>query len=188
MPFVAAKSCARVAGAARETVCTSGRKFVNGSLRADETMRAMVAMIRGSLSDPRVWRVARRIAADSNSRDQTTVARAVRAWCLKRFRYVRDPKRVELLQSPVRMLEEIERFGYFAGDCDEASIMTAALCCAVGIECELMAVAFRPGVPLSHVFAVALPDRGARPVELDIVRPPAVPMPASFPETLRARV
>lgn len=144
-------------------------------------------MIRASTPQTVVWRTARMIAARENTRDQTTLARTIRKWCDDRFRYVRDPRNVELLQSPARMLEEIDTYGYFAGDCDEASILTATLCTAVGIRCELHAVSFRVGRPLSHVFAVAYPERGA-PVDLDIVRPPEVPLPSRFPQTLRARV
>lgn len=187
MSYAAPHACRRVEGGAHETVCTTTRRYVGGGLRAPDTLARMVAVIRASVSDPRVWRVARRIAAKTNSRDQAVLARAVRAWCDARYRYVRDPRRVELLQSPQRMLTEIANTGYFAGDCDEASIMTAALCTAIGIPCELHAISFRAGKPLSHVFAIAYPDRGA-PVELDIVRPRALPAPSGFPRTLRARV
>jgi transglutaminase-like putative cysteine protease len=187
MTYAAPHACRRVEGDTRETVCTTTRRYVGGVLRAPDTLARMVAVIRGSVSDPRVWRVARRIAAKTDSRDQGTLARAVRKWCDARYRYVRDPRRVELLQSPSRMLSEIARDGYFAGDCDEASILTSALCTAIGIRCELHAISFRAGQPLSHVFAVACPDRGA-PVELDIVRPRSLPAPSGFPRTLRARV
>lgn len=174
-------------GAPAEAVCTSARRYAAGTLRPEITLRAMSRLVRSEMKNPQVWRVARKIAAETNSRDQGTLARAIRKWCDARFRYVRDPQRVELLQSPSRLLTEIATDGYFAGDCDEASILTAALCCAVGIRCEFHAVSFRDDRPLSHVFAVAYPDRGPC-QELDIVRPRGVKMPASFPRRLRAPV
>lgn len=189
MPYASAGVCTTVAleGAASERVCTHGAGEKLRALRAETTLARMVRIVRASVSNPQVWRVARRIVGSANSRNQRVQALAIRKWCLKHYRYVRDPKRVELLQQPAQLLREIARYGYFVGDCDEASLLTAALCTAVGIRCELHAVSFRANSPLSHVFAIAYPD-GAAPVELDIVRPPEIKAPQTFPETLRARV
>ena len=187
MSYAPACGLVSFTGAPAEAVCTSATKYAGGTLRADITLQRMRHLVRSSLKNPQVWRVARRIAAETNSREQATLARAVRAWCDRRFRYVRDPQRVELLQSPARLLQEIAADGYFAGDCDEASILTAALCCAIGIRCEFHAVSFSYEKPLSHVFAVAYPERG-KSQELDIVRPRGVEMPKTWPKLLRAAV
>lgn len=179
------RACGMVSDGTRQyPVCTAARKFVRGKLTPDKTLRDMRELVRKARSDPRVYMLARDIAARTNSRDQKVLARALRRWASDRFRYVRDPISVELLSSPTQMIDQIMRAGYMAGDCDEASILTAALLNGAGIPCEFHAVSFSPERPLSHVFTVAKPD-GARPIEMDIVRPPGAVPPQRWPKLLR---
>lgn len=166
---------------------TTAERFPGGTLKADRTLRQMRAHVRAALKDPTVWETARAIVAAVPERDQTAQALAIRAWVLARYRYVNDPVAVELLETPGYLLAQIRDKGQAWGDCDAGASLTAALCAAVGIACELWAVGFARTGGFQHVFAVALPRRGPA-VELDVSRPSAVNMPRRFARRLRLRI
>lgn len=135
---------------------------------APQTLARMADNIRASLSDPRIVETARAIIRSVPPRDCVAQARAIRAWVAARFRFVRDPLGVELLETPAFLLSRIERDGVVQGDCDDAATLTAALGMAVGIRATLHAVAFfTKSAPFAHVFTVLHPEPGA-PVEMDI--------------------
>lgn len=165
----------------------AAQRFTGGALKADRTLRKMRAQIRGALRDPVLWETARGIVAGVPERDQTAQALAVRAWVLARYKYVNDPVSVELIETPGYLLAQIRDKGTVMGDCDAGASLTAALCMAVGIACELWAVGFSKEGGFQHVFAVAFPRRGPA-VELDVSRPSAVNMPRRFARRLRLRV
>jgi transglutaminase-like putative cysteine protease len=54
------------------------------------------------------------------------------------IRYVRDIKRIETIQTPVKTLE------LRAGDCDDKVILLGALLSAIGVKTRLVAVGFEP--------------------------------------------
>lgn len=135
---------------------------------APKTLERMAQNIRDSLRDPAVVEVARGIIARVAPRDCEGQARAIRAWTDKRFRFVRDPLGVELLETPSFHLARIKKYGFVQGDCDDAATITAALGMAVGIPATLHAVAFfKPDAPFAHVYTVLHPTPG-QPVEQDI--------------------
>jgi transglutaminase-like putative cysteine protease len=135
---------------------------------APTTLGRMAANIRASLKDPAVVEVARGIIAGVAPRDCVGQARAIRAWVDRRFRFVRDPLGVELLETPAFHLSRIKQYGFVQGDCDDAATLTAALGMAVGLPATLHAVAFfERDAPFAHVFTLLHPP-GAAPVEQDI--------------------
>lgn len=66
------------------------------------------------------------------------------------FRYLNDPRHVEMVKDPERMVEEIKQFGSTQTDCDEGALMAGTLALLVGREVEFVALGFEPKV-LSHV-------------------------------------
>ena len=54
---------------------------------------------------------------------------AIYYWaCGPQFRYTRDPAKVEQIKDPLRMLDEIEKYGSTLIDCDEfATFLRAAI-------------------------------------------------------------
>jgi len=66
------------------------------------------------------------------------------------FRYANDPRHVEMVKTPERMVKEIMEQGSCVCDCDDYSCMAATMCLQIGREVELVAVGFEPG-SLSHV-------------------------------------
>lgn len=66
------------------------------------------------------------------------------------FRYTNDPRHVEFVKSPERMVREILEHGTTAVDCDELSLMAATMLLQVGRKAEYVALGFEPDV-LTHV-------------------------------------
>lgn len=66
------------------------------------------------------------------------------------FRYANDPRHVEMVKTPRRMIEEIREHGNTVVDCDDIACMAACMGLVIGREVELVALGFSPG-QLSHV-------------------------------------
>lgn len=66
------------------------------------------------------------------------------------FRYINDPRHVEMVKTPERLVREIQQFGSALCDCDDMAQMAATMAMQVGREVELVALGFAPG-SLSHV-------------------------------------
>lgn len=149
----------------------------SGDYGSRQTLDRMAALVNASLSVPLVIETANGIAATVPPRDYYAIAQAIRAWLTRRFRFVRDPVGVELLRDPEYQLRQWMTNGYITGDCDDAAILGAALGKAVGIGGKFVAVGFRPGGPLVHVFTVltgrasgGIGSLGSG-VDLDVTRP-----------------
>lgn len=127
------------------------------------TVGRMVQMIKESRKDPLVITTARKIAGISLpgrkiQGDRTRewwILKGIHAWCRDRFQYVDDPVGVELIQTPNRMLRELDipsqlhmamwkpigkAMGgkmprpMMTGDSDESTTLVLALAAAVGIS------------------------------------------------------
>lgn len=126
------------------------------------TVGRMVKMIEGARKDPLVIATARKIAALATSRRKMKdgekniwVLKAIHAWCKENFECVEDPVGIELIQTPNRMLRELQippqlhmlmwkpiakALGgklpppKMTGDSDESSILGLSLAAAVGID------------------------------------------------------
>lgn len=66
------------------------------------------------------------------------------------FRYSNDPRHVEWIKDPQRLVEEIHERGSTILDCDEVAVMGATMALQIGREVELVALGFSPG-ELTHV-------------------------------------
>jgi len=66
------------------------------------------------------------------------------------FRYVNDPRHVELVKDPERQVAEVREHGTVLVDCDDTACMAATMCLVIGREVELVALGFASG-ELSHV-------------------------------------
>lgn len=87
------------------------------------------------------------------------------------FRYSNDPRHVELVKTPRRMVEEIKERGSTVVDCDDIACMAACMCLQIGREVELVALGFEPGM-LSHVGCRAKEPKSNRWIWLDGVAGP----------------
>jgi len=75
----------------------------------------------------------------------------VQQWVQKNIRYVLDPLSIELLQSPDVTLTRKQ------GDCDDQTALLCALLTALGYDCRMVAIGFKPGA-FAHVYAEVLID------------------------------
>lgn len=85
------------------------------------------------------------------------------------FHYTPDPVGAELIKSPWVMLEEIERRGWFAGDCDDASSLAYALLNNMGVPAKL-AVAWKGGENPEHILVI-VPMEGDAELPFDLTAP-----------------
>ncbi len=104
---------------------------------------------------------------------------SIRAWIVSRFKFVRDPRDVELLKSPAYMLGEWDRTGRITGDCDDAAILGASVALASGYRVRWVLLGFEKGRPFKHVFAEASPTGRDPWTDFDVTKP------AQFPAGLR---
>lgn len=126
------------------------------------TIGRMIQIIQEAKSDPLVIATARKISALTTSSRKIregerdlTVLKGIHAWCKGHFEYVNDPVNVELIQTPNRMLRELDippqlhmlmwkpiakvmkgalPRPKMTGDSDESTILGLSLAAAVGIE------------------------------------------------------
>jgi transglutaminase-like putative cysteine protease len=100
-------------------------------------------------------------AAHVAPRDYLGEIRALFQFVRDQVRYTRDVAGVETLQSPRYTLKAL------VGDCDDKSVLLAALLRSVGHPAELgfRAIAVAPGGPYQHVYVVA--GLGGRRIPLD---------------------
>jgi len=111
-------------------------------------------------------------------RDLLSLLAALYNWFDRHYHFVRDPRDVEQVKDPVRLLREIQEFGRAVGDCDDASTFFGGSTRTLGMDARLVRVGFRdptPGQQLgdetgryTHVLAVAH-DQYGRPIVLDPV-------------------
>lgn len=76
------------------------------------------------------------------------------------FRYQNDPRHVEWIKDPQRLVEEIDQFGSTTLDCDEIALLGATIQLQQGREAEFVALGFAPRA-LTHVgYRVKEPKTG----------------------------
>jgi transglutaminase-like putative cysteine protease len=145
------------------------RWIAGGDLGALQTLDAMRGLSRAALTDPAVIETAAAVVRTVTPRDQRGQFQALRSWLASRFRFLPDPRGVELLRTPRYMLDRIAEDGTVHADCDDAATLGAALALVIGLPARFVAVGFRARGPLSHVFTEVLTPEGWR--ELDVTRP-----------------
>lgn len=114
-----------------------------------ETMKAMRAAVRASKTDYFIRQTAAQIVSQVTAKDWFGEASALYEWVRDNIRYTLDPVDVELLHAPAQVLSQR------AGDCDDFSILLAALLQSLGHPAAFKAVGFEPG-ELSHVYVLTL--------------------------------
>lgn len=110
------------------------------------TMRAMRNFARASLKTPEqiVRNAALSIVKNVAPRDYWGELKACHAFVRDQIRYTMDPDDIELVQSPEVTLSNS------SADCDDKSVLLAALLLSLGHPCRFVAVGFG-GEPFSHV-------------------------------------
>lgn len=99
-----------------------------------ETVAMMQRLALHGAALPAVRNLAEKIlrASGAAAKDWSAESRAVVGWVRNHMRYTRDGLTVETLKTVDRMVDDVARFGYVLADCDDASILTAALLLSLG--------------------------------------------------------
>jgi transglutaminase-like putative cysteine protease len=121
------------------------RGISDGPAGAAETMSYMRQFVQDAIRDPqqKIRDLALQIIGRSGFVGQV---RCIQSWVQKNIRYVHDPVDFELVQTPQKTLQ------WTAGDCDDQSVLCAALLQSIGHPCQLMALGFNgSSLPLEHV-------------------------------------
>jgi len=145
------------------------------------TIDTMRRLVRDSLVKEQsmaIRRLAERIIAGVYAKDYLSEVAAIYFWVLVNLRYVRDPAHIELVQSPLQVLQptpEDRAAGRSAAqeDCETMSSTLAALCMSIGNKAEFVTISTQKGVGFHHVFCVVTMPTGERLV-LDPVGGPMV--------------
>ena len=141
-------------------------------------LKRMADMIGKGLSDPRsaplIIRTARAIVSDCDARDDRCEVEAIYEavkygtpkvpGMARGLRYVSDPRTFDYFSSAGATLKACAS-GSCAGDCDDAAILVATLCLALGFKAGVRAYGPNPRVKrYEHVYPiVALPKHGPWP-------------------------
>lgn len=128
----------------------------------------MRRLIDGALSDANFIRFAVDLVRGVPAHDETSEVASIFAWVQANIRYTKDPISKEKLYPP----QELLKIG--AGDCDDTSMLIAALALALGYPARLITVSANPDAPneFSHVYTeVECPPASGQWIALDTARP-----------------
>ncbi len=127
--------------------------LADGDAGTMQTLAAMRAVIHDAAESAHVRGIAAGLAAGKwTGRD---VADAVFYWVKPRCRFQADPPGVEHLRHPHQLLSEISAAGVALCDCDDVSMLTAAILTAANLTAVLTVCAREPG-PFEHVYTGVL--------------------------------
>ena len=103
----------------------------------------MAEYARRSQHQHAVRSLAERICSGLQSKDYLSEILAVYYFVLAHTRYMNDPRQIELVRAPWRVVAEIEAGGIPSLDCDDMATLLAALLLAIGREVRIVTLAFR---------------------------------------------
>lgn len=128
-----------------------------------QTVTAIKHAVAFAVRRPEIRRRAETIVFGCAERDEWCEVTRIMKWTESHFRYVRDPRGVEMVKSPEISDAEIESQGRFQGDCDDVTAYVAALLKSVGyaVRAVVMSVPGK-GDEYRHIYPrVYLPKRRA---------------------------
>jgi transglutaminase-like putative cysteine protease len=117
-----------------------------------QTIAAMFAFVHDTDRSQLAHRVAVALASKVPQKDFRGQLRAVYEFVLQRVRFKRDTFDREHLRHPDQLLSEILATGSTAADCDDASMLGAALVRALGMPPVFITMARGALTPYEHVY------------------------------------
>ncbi|SNR83520.1 transglutaminase-like domain-containing protein [Desulfurobacterium atlanticum] len=119
----------------------------------NQTIKIIEEFIREYSLHPQIRQLVASILKPCKSKDYTCYVRRIVEYIKQHVKYVNDPPKTEILQSPIRTLQ------YKIGDCDDHTILTGTLLRAAGFKIRITL-----GAPLgrfNHVYLhVYIPGHG----------------------------
>lgn len=126
------------------------------------TLQIMVRMVLDYRANPVVRVTAQTLVKDCPSRDAVCQVTALQAFVRDNIKYLPDVRDVETIQTPDYTLKQA------SGDCDDQSVLLAALNESIGRQTRFLAIAVRGG-DFSHVSSQVM--LGTRWVNLETIVP-----------------
>lgn len=127
--------------------------LAGGDAGVHQTVRRMRALVESAKVLPETRAVILNALHGIREKDSLGEVTALYEWVRDHVRFVRDPVGVEYVQTPAYLLRQIAREGAAAGDCDDASVLFAALAETAGY-----ATKFRVQAPSGDTFKHVLVD------------------------------
>ena len=144
--------------------------LAGGDLGTIQTIRVMRKLVDQAVSDPEFVRHAIELVRNVPEHDENGEIFALYSFVHDYIRYTKDPVTKEVLVPPKELLRRR------AGDCDDTSMLIAALAIALGYPARLVTISANPEHPndFSHIYPeVELPPGSGSWVALDVARPGA---------------
>jgi hypothetical protein len=126
-------------------------QLADGWAGTDLTVQRIADLVHQSLLHPIVVTTARSLVRDLPDRDNDAEIAAVSRFVRSRIRYTNEG--VETLTAPWLMLEEIQKHGRYAADCDEAVLLWASLLRALGLRVRADVISQRQDQIANHIYA-----------------------------------
>ena len=119
-------------------------KLSGGVQGTRQTLQIMAKLVRQGRENPAVRAQALQLVKPLSQKDYLGEAKKIHAFVRDHVRYVRDPKGVEPLHTAEQMLLQRQ------GDCDDKTVLVAAMLETIGHPTRIVAVGFAQGY--CHVF------------------------------------
>lgn len=118
------------------------------------TLKVMRDIVRKTRATLPVRITAQQLVQSCAEKDYLCEATTLHAFVRDQVRYIRDTRDVELIQMPEQTLQ------LRSGDCDDKSLLLAALAESIGFPSRFRAIGMDGG-PYSHVYSeIMIPGRG----------------------------
>lgn len=118
----------------------------SGALGTRQTLKIMAKLVREARRDTRIRHLAASLIQSNAAKDYTSEVSTIFEYVRNNIRYTLDINDVETLQMPINTLE----FGY--GDCDDMSMLLAAMLESIGHPCVFVAIAQEELNQFDHVY------------------------------------
>lgn len=127
----------------------------SGDRGITQTVYAIRRVVRYAIRRPEVRTRAEWIVANCPERDVSCEIRSIYNWISGHYRFLGDIRGIETVKSPELLDVEVERQGFFQGDCDDVTGYVAALLTSIGHRVRL-AVIYPPGAKkFRHIYPEA---------------------------------
>jgi hypothetical protein len=140
----------------------------NGPL---DTIAEMVKMVKGARGERSivVYRATEHVVRGLQPKDYLSEILAIRHFVAEKVRYKNDPRAMETVSDPERIITEIAQYGRATADCDDITTIMATMLRQVGREAEFVTVGFGRQGKYSHVFVRVREPKSERWVVCDPV-------------------
>lgn len=132
----------------------------DGAEGVRQTLRVMSALVKGGKKSPPIRQKALELTQGLRQKDRLGEIKALWAFVKNNIRYVRDIRGVETVHTPEQILRQE------SGDCDDKSLLLAALLESIGHPTAFWAIGTTPG-KFSHVMAATRVGAGNKMLPLE---------------------